>query len=289
MLEVFEGNEPYVFISYAHLDNLKVHKYLAKLQRRVCNIWFDVGIETGTNWNEDIAKHLINANCFIIFLTPNSMNSEYVKDEINLAVSRKKKIIPIYIEETELPLGVELLMGRIQAINLIGDVTYDCKDIVKSLPKEVFHELKIPFFIGKNNEFFLVDTSKDFPEHTYFAGESDCSFEIYYSNEKVEKEKLYSYHSQPGYDIIFRITNIIKMKYAYYNTEDNEYIIFNVLINFDAKYPVPWPDIDALVSFCIIDLENKPKIKIVDIKATGYPEEAEKFVQNTLEDLKIKE
>ena len=47
---------------------------------------------------------------------PRSVASENCRNEVSLALNRKKKFLSIYLEETELPLGLELRMGDLRAV-----------------------------------------------------------------------------------------------------------------------------------------------------------------------------
>lgn len=52
----------------------------------------------------------------MVFISPQSIESINVRNEINFALNKKKKFFAVYIKETTLPLGLELQMGSIQAI-----------------------------------------------------------------------------------------------------------------------------------------------------------------------------
>ena len=54
----YEGNEPYVFISYSHQDIERVMPILRRLNAEGFRIWYDDGIDPGTEWPESIAAQL---------------------------------------------------------------------------------------------------------------------------------------------------------------------------------------------------------------------------------------
>ena len=72
----YEGNEPYIFISYAHKDSERVFQVLDELDKKGYRIWYDDGIAPGSEWPEDIARHLDAAKMVIAFVTPHSMASQ---------------------------------------------------------------------------------------------------------------------------------------------------------------------------------------------------------------------
>ena len=53
----YEGDKPYIFISYAHADDDAVLPIVSDMHRRGYNIWYDEGIEVGSEWQECIASH----------------------------------------------------------------------------------------------------------------------------------------------------------------------------------------------------------------------------------------
>lgn len=56
MSKIYDGEEPYLFMSYSHKDKDVVESVIQLLQRQACNIWYDPGITPGESWNDDIAK-----------------------------------------------------------------------------------------------------------------------------------------------------------------------------------------------------------------------------------------
>lgn len=114
--DAYKGNEPYIFVSYAHMNSDIVFTHIKKLYNAGFRIWYDEGIDPGTDWSDEIALALNNAACFLVFMSPEAARSHNVKKEIVFAVSKKKYMVCVYIAETELPLGLEMQLGNIQGI-----------------------------------------------------------------------------------------------------------------------------------------------------------------------------
>ena len=114
--EAYAGNKPYVFVSYAHTDGELVFREINILHEAGYRIWYDEGIEPGNDWPEHIANAVIGCSLFLMFTSPRSAASENCRNEVNLALNRKKKFLAVYLEETELPPGLELRMGDLQSI-----------------------------------------------------------------------------------------------------------------------------------------------------------------------------
>lgn len=112
----YEGNDPYVFVSYSHKDREFIYPEIKMLHSEGFHIWYDEGIPLSKSWNLEVAKALKRCTCFIVFISDNSVQSQNVENEINMALKYKKNTIPIYIEDTELPDGLELQLITVQGI-----------------------------------------------------------------------------------------------------------------------------------------------------------------------------
>ena len=110
----YRGAEPYIFISYAHKDAARVWPIVAKLQLDGYRVWYDEGIDPGTEWDENIASHVTGCGYFLAFLSENYLRSDNCKDELNFARDLGKKQVLIYLEDVELPSGISLRFGRFQ-------------------------------------------------------------------------------------------------------------------------------------------------------------------------------
>lgn len=114
--EAYKGNEPYLFISYAHKDSERIYPIISILNEMGYNIWYDEGIDPGNEWPEEIAIALVNCAYFLVFISNNSANSKNVINEINFAIDEDKPFLAIHIEEAKLTPGVRLRIGSTQAI-----------------------------------------------------------------------------------------------------------------------------------------------------------------------------
>lgn len=116
MPKAYEGKEPYIFVSYSHKDQTEVMRYIEALQSRGYRIWFDGGIEAGSEWPEYIADHLDRSACLLAFISPDFVESKNCRREVNLAQELNKDLLNVYIEEVDLSLGMRMQLGLNQAI-----------------------------------------------------------------------------------------------------------------------------------------------------------------------------
>lgn len=112
----YKGSENFIFISYSHLDSSLVYPEITKFHRQGYRVWYDEGIEPGIEWPEEIGNALNSSSLFVVFITPNSVNSENVRNEINFALARKMPFIAIHLVPTTLTPGLQLQIGSKQAI-----------------------------------------------------------------------------------------------------------------------------------------------------------------------------
>lgn len=121
----YEGSDPYIFISYAHKDTDRVFEIVRELDRQGCRYWYDEGIAPGSEWPEDVARHLYNAAMLMAFISPNSMQSENCRREINFALSKHKPFVSIVLEKTDMPLGMEMQLSNHQSILRYNFTTWE--------------------------------------------------------------------------------------------------------------------------------------------------------------------
>lgn len=129
-------DKPYSFISYSHNDKRKVDSIITQLQQEGALIWFDDHIRKGKDWATEIAEWLKHENCinFILFISSESVKSDYIRDEINMAKKYKKNIIVVYLNPVELPADLELLLARFEPIEWYGrSKTLFMKELIESL------------------------------------------------------------------------------------------------------------------------------------------------------------
>ena len=112
----YEGNEPYIFVSYAHANQEIVTRIIETLHENGYRIWYDSGIMPGDDPFENIAKHLYNSALVIVFLSRRSIQSHYCKSEVNFAFSKSKNLICVVLEEFEMPLGWEMQLQNTQLL-----------------------------------------------------------------------------------------------------------------------------------------------------------------------------
>ena len=114
--DAYKGNAPYIFVSYAHKNSDIVYAHITRLHNEGFRIWYDEGIDPGTDWSDEIATALVNADVFLVFISDAAVASHNVRKEIVFAIDQKKTMVCVHVEETDLPDGLKMQLGNIQAL-----------------------------------------------------------------------------------------------------------------------------------------------------------------------------
>ena len=144
MINAYAGVKEYAFISYSHKDSEIVFSSLEYLSGLGYRLWYDEGIDVSTLWADKIAEKIKDADCFLCFISINSMSTDsFVRNEIHLARKYKKKIITIYIDNVDIDDGISLLIGDVQGIVVVKDskgviADSEMKKLCKSLPDTIY-------------------------------------------------------------------------------------------------------------------------------------------------------
>lgn len=113
----YNGREPFIFVSYSHKDTRFALDFIAYLQAAGFRVWFDEGINPGTEWDEYIAKHIDDSDLFISIISSDYIISHNCKDEFHYAsYIGKNRLLLFFIEDTELPSGMKLRATNVPCI-----------------------------------------------------------------------------------------------------------------------------------------------------------------------------
>ncbi len=112
----YEGQEPYVFISYCHKDNDLVRPIIHKMMDDGYRVWYDAGIQPGVFWDDYIAERIEGCQYFLAMITANSLESENCLDELHYAREERKSRLLVYLEDAPLTKGLRLRLGRLQDV-----------------------------------------------------------------------------------------------------------------------------------------------------------------------------
>ena len=112
----YEGERKYLFISYSHKDAARVVPIMERLEKEGYRIWYDEGIDPGSEWPETIADHLGAACACVGMISANYLASDNCRREMNFALKKQIPYLSVLLEEAEMSAGVEMQLSANQAI-----------------------------------------------------------------------------------------------------------------------------------------------------------------------------
>ena len=165
----YEGEDAYLFISYSHQDAHLVYPEMHQLRDAGYNIWYDEGVAASNAWPEEIAKAVLGCSVFVCFISPQATESINCRNEINLALNEKKPFLAIHLEGTELPPGLRLRMGDLQAVikDKISPDRYLSK-IISTLDQLLGRKAKVNLgTVEKASSLFVSRDGQTFGPYTF--------------------------------------------------------------------------------------------------------------------------
>lgn len=128
------------FISYSRADSGFAVRLAKDLKSASYDIWLDqLDIPTGARWDDEVEIALEACTTFMIVLSPESLESQNVKDEIGYAIDSGKNILPIKIKSGDIPFRLR----RFQYVDFSNQAYEDSLREIKSLLSITGHLLNI--------------------------------------------------------------------------------------------------------------------------------------------------
>jgi|GEM_PF-1180300 len=107
-----------VFISYSRRDEDAVQRIKKSLTRRGIDVWIDKDdIGTGSRWDMQIQEGIQKSDKILIMLSKASIVSQNVSDEWGYALEKGKHIIPVLLEDCDVPMRI----ASLQRIEFVED------------------------------------------------------------------------------------------------------------------------------------------------------------------------
>jgi len=125
--------EKKVFISYSRADSAVVFPLVERLQKAVGDVfWKDLdGIESGDQF-VDVIIDAINKTDIVLFMhSAKSLESEWVRKEIQYAQGKKKKIVPVLVDGMQLDGWFLFQFGGNDFIDPTNET--HCKKLIENL------------------------------------------------------------------------------------------------------------------------------------------------------------
>jgi len=174
------------FFSYSRSDAQFALKIATDVREAGANIWLDqLDIPTGMRWDAEVEKALKGSENLLVILSPRSVVSNNVLDEISFALDENKIIIPVLMENCIIPFRIR----RMQHIDFSKNYTAGFNLLLKALKlekREDNEEEKIwSYALQQNTIPAFQDYLKRFANGEY----KDRALAAINELENIEKEK----------------------------------------------------------------------------------------------------
>lgn len=120
----YRGDDPYVFVCYAHDDAAIVYPEIASLHEQGIKFWYDEGISAGRIWRAEIADAIDGAVRILFYISSASLASDHCRREIHYALDKGLDVVPVYLDDVALPSDLEMGLSLVQALHRTGDANY---------------------------------------------------------------------------------------------------------------------------------------------------------------------
>jgi hypothetical protein len=107
-----------IFFSYARANSEFVLELAKDLRAAGANLWLDqLDIAPGERWDQSIQESLAKCETVLVILSPESVDSQNVMDEVSFALEEGKQVLPVLHKSCEIPFRLR----RLQHIDFVDD------------------------------------------------------------------------------------------------------------------------------------------------------------------------
>lgn len=99
----------HIFISYSHKDSAYAHELAACLEDNGLTVWADSRLDYGDQWPHVLQNQLDSCAAFIVIMSSNSYESQWVQNELSRAKRKNKKVYPLLLQGEGPWLSVEAI------------------------------------------------------------------------------------------------------------------------------------------------------------------------------------
>jgi hypothetical protein len=123
-----------IFISYSRSDKSIVDEFINQLEAAGHPVWVDrEGIRGGEQWRQQIVEAIEQNDVFLLILSNNSIESDHVRTEVDLAKESKKRIIPVDIQPIVIPTTMKYQLAGLQRINMYSNYEDGFQELLATL------------------------------------------------------------------------------------------------------------------------------------------------------------
>ena len=124
-----------VFLSHANANQQFADKLVAMLQRHGVPVWYSrINIVGAQQWHDEIGEALQRCDWFVVILSPESVESMWVKRELFFALSEKRfenKIIPVLYQPCNVKKLSWTLLSSFQIVDFTTSYEEGCQQLLR--------------------------------------------------------------------------------------------------------------------------------------------------------------
>lgn len=123
-----------VFLSHSSLDQELTSRLVASLRRHGIPVWYSsTNILGAQQWHDEIGGALKRCDWFLVMLSPNLIESMWVKRELIFALQQRRfenKIVPILCEPCDFE-SLSWVLPSFQIISFQKSFESGCRDLLR--------------------------------------------------------------------------------------------------------------------------------------------------------------
>lgn len=134
----------HIFISYSREDQTYTRKLADDLRQRGFEVWMDDRIDFGDRWWRTIVQAIRASAAFVVVMTPDSEESEWVEREVMLALTERKPIFPLLLRGRGFPLLITIQYAEVVGGQMPPEDFYGRLRRVMTVPEASEQQLPPP-------------------------------------------------------------------------------------------------------------------------------------------------
>jgi len=127
---VVAQDAPVAFFSYSREDSDFALKLAGDLKAARASVWLDqLDIRPGDRWDRTVEEALTNCPRMLVILSPASVSSTNVMDEVSFALEERKTVIPVMYRDCTVPFRLR----RVQYVDFRHDYAHGLQELLNIL------------------------------------------------------------------------------------------------------------------------------------------------------------
>jgi len=177
---------PAAFFSYCREDSDFALRLAEDLKAAGASVWRDqLDIVPGQRWDRAVEDALANSPRMLVILSPASVGSTNVMDEVSFALEEKKTVIPIIYKDCTVPFRLR----RVQYVDFRQDYNRGLKELLKTLAPEQKAAQSAPAISDVPSHRQTVVTEADEREHAAAEERRKAEAEQAAERSRLEQEQ----------------------------------------------------------------------------------------------------